>query len=170
MVAHAANQWPLEDLQPKIASEVDRLLPHLVERHTQDQDLRAEVPFITSAVENYRREDYLGSISVLYPRIEGSMRRNHWRVEPGSMLPQGRLVDSAVSSVDHPGTSPLLPHRFARFLKEVYFANFDPRDPAILSRHSVSHGTAPAEVFTQQGALLSFLIVDQLYYYFRREE
>ena len=60
-----------------------------------------------------------------------------------------------------------LPKNFRRFLAEVYFAGFDPRNPVGLSRNTVSHGVAPIEDFTLKGSLIGLLILDQLYFYRR---
>jgi hypothetical protein len=60
-----------------------------------------------------------------------------------------------------------LPKNFQRYLKEVYFAGFDPRNPMDLSRNTVSHGVAPVEKFSLKSSLIGLLILDQLFHYMR---
>jgi len=92
------------------------------------------------------------------------MRAHHFASGQTSKPAHQNLAESAVEPVGeerHP-YSLLLPDNFSRFLSEVYFEEFDPRNPDVLSRHSVCHGVASGPQFSQQGALLGFLILDQL--------
>jgi hypothetical protein len=51
------------------------------------------------------------------------------------------------------------------FLKDVYFAGFDPVSPSGLSRHTVAHGVAPSEDFNLKSGTMGFLILEQIRYY-----
>jgi len=59
----------------------------------------------------------------------------------------------------------LLPEIFKKYLREVYFANFEPGAPTKISRHSVGHGVAAAEDFNEKTACIGFLILDQLFWF-----
>jgi len=60
----------------------------------------------------------------------------------------------------------LLPHRFAAYLRDIYFANFNPVAQDIdVSRHSVAHGVATASDFNQKSAVLGILVIHQLFYF-----
>jgi hypothetical protein len=86
-------------------------------------------------------------------------------VKPDSHSLVASITDG--SEVAGSGYSLFLPKNFRRFLKEVYFAGFDPRNPVGLSRNTVSHGVAPLEDFTLKGSLIGLLILDQLFFYMR---
>jgi hypothetical protein len=66
--------------------------------------------------------------------------------------------------------SRFLPNNFQCYLEEVYFANFDPRNPDVLSRHSVAHGVAVAQDFSLKAATIGLLILDQLSFYLRPQD
>jgi hypothetical protein len=58
----------------------------------------------------------------------------------------------------------LLPNRFSTFLREVFFEQFDPKNPENLSRNTVAHGVAQVVDFNMKAATLGFLILEQLSY------
>jgi hypothetical protein len=73
---------------------------------------------------------------------------------PGSGRPSVRALLQTVLEAGTSGRhshSLLLPDNFVHYLREVYFANFDPKNPNVFSRHSIAHGVAPAADFTQSG-------------------
>ena len=70
--------------------------------------------FIDKAVAHYLGGDYLSSIQVLYPRIEGIMRQLHLLNKPGSKPQQRTMVEALVA--DHSDYSLLLPARFREYL------------------------------------------------------
>jgi len=56
---------------------------------------------------------------------------------------------------------------FERYLREVYFAAFDPKDTSIdVSRNSVGHGVAASTSFSARAATIGFLVVHQLFHCF----
>jgi hypothetical protein len=121
------------------------------------------------AVERHREGDYLSSTSILFPRLEGLMRTYHLTVnssvEPNSLTLVKTITES--SELVRNDYSLFLPKNFRRYLKDVYFAKFDPRNPKDLSRNTVSHGVAPVEKFSLKSSLIGLLILDQLFYYMR---
>ena len=59
----------------------------------------------------------------------------------------------------------LLPRKFSAYLRDVYFAGFNPGDQDIdVSRHSVAHGVASTSVFNRKSALVGILVAHQLFY------
>ena len=102
-------------------------------------------------------------------RLEGLMRTYHLTVnrsvEPNSSTLVKTLTES--SDLARNAYSLFLPKNIRRYLKEVYFSNFDPRSPKDLSRNTVSHGVAPMEKFSLKSSLIGLLILDQLFYHMR---
>lgn len=61
----------------------------------------------------------------------------------------------------------LFPKEFLKYLSHYTFANFNPQKPQsdIMSRHSVGHGGAAADAYTQLRALQAILTLDQISFY-----
>ena len=80
---------------------------------------------------------------------------------------QSKLAEMAIANSAGDEGSLLMPHRFERYLNEVYFSDFDPAAarPGV-SRNTVGHGVAKAEDFDTKSSALGFLILDQLSYLF----
>jgi hypothetical protein len=96
------------------------------------------------------------------------MRTYHLFAEPTVSQTQRVLVASNTDNRDaeKPQSILLLPEKFRHFLADVYFAAFDPKQPAGVSRHTAAHGVAPQDAFSEKAALVGFLILEQLSYYY----
>lgn len=164
---HVRSGWPVDDLLDQIHEEVARGLPVERKKWEKNLSLNTDMELLNKAVDRFLEEDYISAISILFPRIEGILRSYHILQYPDQRIDQDALVESAIEknpNVQHPN-SLLLPAKFQRYLKKVFFAPFDPENPQELSRHTVAHGVAPATVFNKKGATLGFLILEQLSYY-----
>lgn len=119
---------------------------------------------ISAAFRKFKEDDFVSATAILFPRIEGVLRANHFAVPGAPTASQGNLVASTFERAKLPahGNSLLLPERFRRYLKEVFFASFDPQNPQGLNRNTVAHGVAPQSAFNRKGATLGFLILLQL--------
>jgi hypothetical protein len=155
------------DVDTQLKSIVDavRLMaPKMRERWVGAALLRPHLPFLEHALDSFLKEDYLSATGILYVRIEGILRSMHEASGSSSSAGPRCLTETAVGSwagLVHE-YSWLLPHKFKRYLDEVYFAHFESGQPVPMSRHSVGHGVAAAEDFNQKYACIGLLIVDQL--------
>jgi len=123
--------------------------------------LEAHQDFIDRAVEAYLKDDYFGTITFLYPRIEGLM----WE-KTKVWSKQAILVENWVK--DREPASLLLPARFREYLLTVYFKGFDlPKNEVPFSRHTVGHGFSRASDYTFENATLTFMVFDQMYRFLR---
>lgn len=123
-------------------------------------------PFVETALKNYRDKDYISSISVLYPRIEGLLTKLFSSSKTKADLPWlfDRLSDRAMNNVGK--NSLLMPRNFRNYLKKFLGKSFDTHGGKVgLSRHSHAHGVTPAEEYSQDKAVIGFLILDQISYY-----
>jgi len=172
IVNHARNDWDIDVLTERISNELTELIPALLNKWGKNKLLEPHFALFKQATERYLEKDYISTTAILYPRIEGLMRTYHLASNQFGRPTQKNLVASVVDAkaVERHGHSLLLPNNFRRYLEEVYFANFDPNDPKVLSRHTVSHGVAPAENFSLKGAILGLLILDQLSFYIGQKE
>jgi hypothetical protein len=145
------------DVFTKICQNFKARLPSRVENWKRRPELEAHKEFIDRAVDAYFKDDYLGTITFLYPRIEGVM----WE-KTKVWSKQATLVENWVK--DREPTSLLLPARFKEFLLTVYFKKFDlPNNDVPLSRHTVGHGFSRASDYTFESATLTFMVFDQMY-------
>lgn len=61
--------------------------------------------------------------------------------------------------------TPLLNDRFTEYLGKCFFKDFTPgKFDEPLGRHTLAHGTSKEQSFNKKIAILSFLMIDQLYY------
>jgi hypothetical protein len=121
-------------------------------------------PFIEAAFSSYQQSNYISCITTLAPVIEGIMRKLIFvekNVKKPKQLP---MVENFVDR--RPPRSLLLPERFKAYLTESFFADFDlPTSQLPLSRHSMLHGVSKAEDYDYVRATISFMVLDQMFYY-----
>jgi hypothetical protein len=169
MIGNLRSGFDLDDMTERVAGEFGPTLPSKLDSWRANPFFEPHIKPFERAVERHQAGDYFCSTSVLFPRLEGLMRTYHLTVnnpvEPNSLS----LVKSVTECVDVARNtySLFLPKNFQRYLKEVYFAGFDPRNPMDLSRNTVSHGVAPVEKFSLKSSLIGLLILDQLFHYMR---
>lgn len=155
---------PIDQYLERISNEVLAAVESRLADWKSHPTLRSHYSIIETAFRHFQRKDYLSTCAMLFPRIEGVMRSNHFSDPMAPKATQENLVISTTSKacVSLHGKSLLLPDKFKRFLREVYYANFDPRNPRELSRNTVSHGVVPETALDHKGAVLAFLILLQM--------
>jgi hypothetical protein len=167
IINYAKAGWNVDGLTEKIGEELTELLPAMLKKWERNNLFQSHLPIFKQAVERYLAGDYISTTSNLYPRIEGLMRTYlsslSQNIRPSSKNLVASVVDAG--SKQRHSFSLLLPNNFRRYLEDVYFANFDPNNPDVLSRHSVAHGVAPVDDYSLKGATIGLLILDQLSFY-----
>ena len=170
LISYARAGWDLDEKLDDIVTEVKSRAPDMLNSWQKSPVFSTHIEILERAVERYLSDDPMSCTGLLFPRIEGIMRSNHADMGSTEQPSEGNLSTSAVSANIRTEKCLLLPHRFEKYLREVYFANFDPRAPHIeASRHSVSHGVASTAEFSLKNATISILIVHQLFYFLRTE-
>lgn len=140
------------------------VLPERLDSWRKKGSLQEQMPFLEKSLEHYLAGDYLSCIQVLFPRIEGVMRKLHLLRCPEERASQSTMVNNLVASKSD--YSLLLPARFKDYLLGFYFRSFDVQAGDIpLSRHSVAHGASLPEDYDFLKASLGFMILDQIFYY-----
>ncbi len=172
LVAYARDGLEVDDLVPDVEQELRADHEGRLERWRTHPILSRHFVPLSTALSRYLECDYCSTISILFTKIEGVLRTHHLLGSPTRTPSQARLAAAAVSSVDA-SERPyclLLPQRFRQFLKEVYFADFDPTAPAGVSRHTVGHGVVPADAYSPKHAAIAILILDQLAHFLTAEQ
>lgn len=160
---------PDEELQ-QIALKVKGRVETMLKAWQEIPSFQPHIEILHRAVERFQNDDYISCTGLLFARIEGILRTRHGETGSKRKPSADNLVDTAVANRIENERSLLLPHRFAKYLREVYFAAFDPEDPnarkADVARNSVAHGVAAAAKFDQKSAVIGILTVDQLSRFF----
>ena len=168
MVSYVRNAWPIDDLLPRIVSEVSSKTEQMIAGWKANSFFTSHLPILETALERYQNHDYISCVSTLFPRIEGVMRSHHLAIASPQAMKQADLTKSAVASIplERQSSSLLLPAKFEDYLAKIYFKDFDPSNPADASRHTVGHGVAPVVDFNMKNATLAILILEQLAFSF----
>ena len=169
MIDNMRYGYDLDDLTKRVSEEFGPTLSMKLDAWRNNPFFQPHIRAFETAVERHQAMDYFSSTSILFTRLEGLMRTYHLTVNNPIKPNSQSLVKSVTESVvaERNAFSLFLPKSFQRYLKEVYFAGFDPRNPKNLSRNTVSHGVAPIETFSLKSSLIGLLILDQLFYYMR---
>jgi hypothetical protein len=163
MIGRAAEKLPIDDQLSEISAEVSKVLPSRLEDWKSDPIVSDHVEVLRRAYERFVADDHISASSILYPRIEGVMRTFGAVGHPGAGATQANLSKLASGSGVIRDESLLLPAKFEKYLREVYFASFKPGtivDAA--SRNTVSHGVAAVARLDRKAATIGFLILMQI--------
>lgn len=164
MIGAADAGFRIDDSLDEIAKDAMEAVATRLDGWQTHPILAAHHEFIVAAHRQLGEDDFLSATAILFPRIEGVLRTHHFADAAAPAATQSNLIASTLVRANLPlhGNSLLLPEKFRRYLRDVYFAGFDPKNPTGLSRHTVSHGVAPKEHFNRKGAVLGFLILLQI--------
>ena len=171
LISYIRSGWNPDENLDDIVSETKSRASQMLDSWRKHSSFMPHIDILQRAVERFQDDDYMSCTGLLFPRIEGILRTHHTRLGTQSHPSSKDLTESAVASKIGNDKSLLLPHRFANYLQDVYFAHFNPDTPNInVSRHSVAHGVAAAEKFNQKSAVIGILTVHQLFYFLENVE
>lgn len=166
LISHIRSGWDPDEMLEDIVSEIKSRLPQMLESWRCKSSFLPHMTILERAVDRFQNDDPVSCTALLFPRIEGILRTQHTSLDTPAQPSPNNLTELAVASKIETPKSLLLPHRFSKYLKDVYFADFDPNAPDIeVSRHSVGHGVATASKFNQKSAVIGLLTVHQLSYF-----
>ncbi|HUU98247.1 MAG TPA: hypothetical protein VM487_21145 [Phycisphaerae bacterium] len=169
MIAHVRNDWDVDDLLSKIAEEVRRLLATLRERWSTNRFFSPHYDVLRSGLDRYEAGDYVSAISVLTPKVEGILRGFGLATGTKSLKAQ-QLTSSAVRRLQQDNPDSLLfPRRFRKYVDSLHFGSFNAETPEGASRHTVAHGVAPPQAFTEKQASIIILVLDQFAFFLGRQ-
>jgi hypothetical protein len=155
-----------DDELEALVSEVRKSAPQMLGSWRGHTSFAPHIHILERAIERFLHSDFVSCTALLFPRIEGILRTHHTSLGVTNRPRPDNLTRTAVLSKLSNAACLLMPRRFEAFLREVYFANFDPSSQDIdVSRHSVAHGVASATQFNQKSAMLGLLVVHQLFYF-----
>lgn len=167
LISRANNGWDNDVLIGKISNELIEILPIAIERWKTNNLFKDDLLFFETASKRFIEGDFVSSSSILFPRIEGLLRKIQDLSNPSLKASQKNLIKTLGENfpAERKSYSFLLPLKFQSYVEKVFFANFDTSTAIEISRHSVSHGVAPIQEFNQKSSIIALLIIDQLYFY-----
>jgi len=166
LVAYVRAGWNPDEKLDDVVAELKERLAGMIEAWRDHPSFTPHIKIFERAIERFENDDFVSCTGLIYPRIEGLMRTHHTSLGVAARPSPGNLAAVAVASKIQNEKCLLLPHKFARYLQEVYFASFNPVAQDIdVSRHSVAHGTASASQFDRKSAAIGILVVHQLFYF-----
>jgi len=168
------ERFDFENTVEKVVGSFDRVTVEKITgkwwRNQIFQDKKELIQAGINAFLCFDNAGYINCIKTLLTEAEGIIRLQHFG-DTGKDRKVGvpELLDYLIergktkSGSDY---SLLLPFPFLDYLRNVVFSQFDLATGQVdLSRHSSSHGVAPASAYTRTKALQSILILDQIYFY-----
>jgi len=164
------NDLPIIEFEDQMVDSYDPMIENIVNSWMKNQNFKDREIFIWKGIQEYLEKDYISSISILYPQIEGLIRGLPIPDIDLKGVPMGeKLTDKIVQTTNqyNPDSSLFISEKFKDFLINSYFSKFDPNNgPADLSRHSLAHGMATYEKdYSKITAFQTILILDQLSFY-----
>jgi hypothetical protein len=118
--------------------------------------------FLLRGVAAFKAKDWLTTVSLLLPRIEGIFRR---------CLAENKSAKSLISMMAdriQAGThrkNLLFPVQFSEFLQTNYYQRVDfGNDDETVNRHSLAHGVVSGEAISREDALKVLLTIDHIFY------
>ena len=163
--------WDPDENIEAIVAEVKERSPDMLESWQNNTSFEPHMEILQHAVQRFQEDDYISCTGLMFSRIEGILRTHHTSLGTSVRPKPQNLAKSAVVAKVENDKCLLLPRHFSNYLNDVYFKDFDPNDTDIeVSRHSVGHGVANVEDFNQKSAVISLLIVHQLFYLLGSEE
>jgi hypothetical protein len=169
LAAHTAD-FNIEAEEQVLLKKFDQVrIDELGQRWWKRPCLTSRKAILEPALEAFKRGDSVSCLKILLTEIEGIIQDAHI-ADVGSGTSIKKLLEYAIQKgIKKTGgeTTLLFPREFLRYLLEYTYANFDPKNPEadVMSRHSVGHGAATADTYTQVRALQSILTLDQLAFY-----
>lgn len=171
LISHIRSGWDLDENLDDIVSETKIRVPQMLESWHKHPSFKPHFKLLELAVERFQNDDPVSCTALLFPRIEGILRTHH-SIFNTQLPPRSEdMTDLAVATKIENDKCLLLPRRFDAYLRDVYFASFDPSSKNIeVSRHSIAHGVADPSKFDYKSALIGILTAHQLFYFLEKRQ
>lgn len=170
LISHIQSGWNPDENLDDIVAETKSRVPQMLESWSKHPSFLPHFDLLKHAVERFQGDDPVSCTALLFPRIEGILRTHHSILDTQLPPKPENLTELAIAAKIENDKCLLLPRRFAAYLRDVYFANFDPDTENIeVSRHSIAHGVANPSKFDYKSALIGILTVHQLFYFLERK-
>lgn len=162
LITSIRNAWDLSADEQKIHETWLETCDTRLQSWKNNKHFANHIPFLESAVQHYKEQDWLAVVSIALPRVEGLMRMAFgiWGTEKEVI--EG--LAQKVSEQEH-CRSLLFPDRLTQYFAKVFFRfiPFNQSDPPN-TRQTLAHGVVPASKLTRKEALTLLLLIDHILY------
>ena len=172
IINYARSGWNIDDLIETIEKDTINFFETWISVWKESEELNQFVEFLECAFKRYNAADFVSCSSIIYPKIEGLIRKEFIKDNPGK---EGRRQNMLVEHITEKTQSCLsslttyLPGRFKRYLEECYFMDFNAsRQDNQVSRHSVAHGASSIDQYGRKESLLGLLVFSQIAQYIQQ--
>ena len=167
------NKFDFNNRMKKIIDSFDKnRIERIKSKWWKNKIFKDKQPLIEAGIEAYLQNvesGFINCIKNLSSEIEGIIRINYLNETGRGKASFSELINYLINkgkAKSGSNYSLFLPIPFLKYLKNVFFANFDLKKGNVkLSRHSSSHGVAKPEDYKKMKALQTILILDQIYFY-----
>lgn len=161
------HKYPLAEVSLEIIDSFDgQYLNDMLNAWMNKDHFKNHEAIIRKVIDEFLEGDYISSIHILYPRIEGLMRHIYLGEEAKA---NSSNLAKKLTSIGKKKTNEFglfFPEDFNEYLQTFYFSSFDlEKGDVNLSRHSLAHGVAKESDFNKIKAFQAILIMDQISFY-----
>lgn len=157
-------------------SEVDdEKLELMLDNWEQKEPFASDMPFLKRGVQHYKNGDFISSVSVLLPRIEGLgnrvLKMEDREAKRKLTDVMSDIQDARKGPTDQSWVGENLYDGFANVINDFFHKDFHPGDEDAeekLGRHSHTHGGTSSEKYDQSYALKIILAIDALFFIIHR--
>ena len=142
IVIHSENRWNLDRLNDQIIDCAKSAAGQIADLAEGLELFRPHSAALKIGVRHFTAGDPFSAASVLYPAVEGILRRHYTSRNTQNYPRQARLIEDAKRTglAGRHAYCLLLIERFDAYLRQVIFADFDWKNPSGVSRHTIGHG------------------------------
>lgn len=167
MISHAKERWPIDQMEDEIVEFMKGDMGPIRNVLLSSPNLVSHKKTVAKALEQFMEDDYISTVSVIMPRIEGLMRSLYVMRGETKRPRQDRLISSLLHSARsvYQSNSPAIPDRFAEYLERCFFREFEHDSPEarnVISRHTLMHGVIAEEHLNRKYALISIMTLMQI--------
>jgi hypothetical protein len=142
IVIHSEKRWSLDRLNDEIITCAKSSAGQIAELAKGSALFQSHGAALEIGLKHFTGGDLFSAASVLYPAVEGILRRHYASRNSENYPRHARLIENAKQTglAGRHAYCLLLIERFDSFLRQVIFADFDWKNPSGVSRHTIGHG------------------------------
>jgi len=142
IVTHAEKKWALDRLNDQVTACAKAIAPEIEDLAKGSPLFQPAAAALKTGLRHFVAGDAFSGASVLYPAVEGILRRHYASRNSQNYPRQARLIQEAkrAGQTGRHSYCLLLIERFDAYLRQVIFADFDWKNPTGVSRHTIGHG------------------------------
>jgi hypothetical protein len=147
MITHAEKKWALDRLNDQVTACAKAVGPEIEDLAKGSSLFQPHVAALKIGLKHFDVGDAFSAASILYPAVEGILRRHYASRNSENYPRQARLLEDAkrAGQTGRHAYCLLLIERFDTFLRQIIFGDFDWKNPTGISRHTIGHGVVDPE-------------------------